>query len=364
VSTVPPAVLVVGLGARTAIGTRAAGTAAAVRAGVSGAAQHPFVVDSAGRRMVVARAPYLDMAATWTERVSALAGAAATEAAFPLAETGRDGGVPDRSLPVFLGLPPPRPGRAADHVPITERVAANLAELGITARMAAPSEAGHASGAMALGAAWRAVRSGATPFALAGGVDSYLDAETLEWLEANDQVHAAGPYNNPHGFIPGEGAGFVLLAAAPVAEPAGLKAATELSAVAAATEAKLIKTAAVCVGEGLTDLFRHLKAGLEAGTQVDELYCDMNGEPYRADEFGFATIRAGELFRNASEFIAPADCWGDVGAASAPLFLMLADAAVRRCYASGPVSAGFTSAESGVRAGFIARAWMADRNAG
>ena len=79
-------------------------------------------------------------------------------------------------------------------------------------------ETGHAAGAMAVKAAWEAVRSGAAEFALAGGVDSYLEAETLEWLEANDQVHSAGPENNPYGFIPGEAAGFVLLASAAAAE--------------------------------------------------------------------------------------------------------------------------------------------------
>ncbi len=32
-----------------------------------------------------------------------------------------------------------------------------------------------------------------------------------QWLEENDQLHGAGPLNNAWGFIPGEGAGAVLL---------------------------------------------------------------------------------------------------------------------------------------------------------
>ena len=85
----------------------------------------------------------------------------------------------------------------------------------------------------------------------------------------------------------------------------------------------------------------------------------MNGEPYRADEFGFATVRAGGLFRDPSAFTAPADCWGDVGAASGPLFLVLADAATRKGYAPGPALAAFTSSESGEQCGFVARARVA-----
>ena len=111
----------------------------------------------------------------------------------------------------------------------------------------------------------------------------------------------------------------------------------------------------MCIGEGLTALFRAL-AGEPPTVRADHLYCDMNGEPYRADEFGFATIRAGGLFRDPSAFTAPADCWGDVGAASGPLFLVLIDAATRKGYAPGPVLAAFTSSESGERCGFVARA--------
>ena len=214
-------------------------------------------------------------------------------------------------------------------------------------------ETGHAAGAMALQAAWEAVRGGAE-FALAGGVDSYTDAETLEWLEANEQVHSAGEDNNPYGFIPGEAAGFVLLASAAAAERYKLPTALELLTTATTRETKLIKTGAVCTGEGLAALFRAL-AGEPPTVKADHLYCDMNGEPYRADEFGFGTIRAGGLFRDTSAFTTPADCWGDVGAASGPLFLMLVDAATRRGYAAGPVLTAFTSSESGERCGFVAR---------
>jgi 3-oxoacyl-[acyl-carrier-protein] synthase-1 len=111
----------------------------------------------------------------------------------------------------------------------------------------------------------------------------------------------------------------------------------------------------VCTGEGLIALFRAL-AGVPPVIKADHLYCDMNGEPYRADEFGFAIIRAGGLFRDPSAFTAPADCWGDVGAASGPLFLVLIDAATRKGYAPGQVLAAFTSSESGERCGFVTRA--------
>jgi 3-oxoacyl-[acyl-carrier-protein] synthase-1 len=215
-------------------------------------------------------------------------------------------------------------------------------------------ETGHAAGAMALQAAWETVRSGAAEFALAGGVDSYLEPETMAWLEASDQAH--GAMDNSWGFVPGEGAGFAILAAAPAASRYKLPSDLELVTAATGRETKLIKTDAVCIGEGLSDLFRGLATGLPPESKADHLVCDMNGEPYRADEFGFAVLRAGGLFRNVSAFAAPATSWGDVGAATGPLFLALSDAEARQQYACGPVTAAFTSSESGERCGFVVRA--------
>ena len=278
-------VLVVGVGAQTAVGMTAPATAGAVRAGVAGFEKHPFVLDTKGDPMIVAAAPYLPPNLTGTNRLRELARAAAAEAMTAFAA------VPGEKppVPVFLGLPPVRPGRGEDAPPsVADRLQEGLAGVCRVARIEA-IETGHAAGAMALKAAWGAVRSG-TEFALAGGIDSYLDPETLEWLEANDQVHSAGPANNAWGFVPGEAAGFVLLASAVAVKRFRLIPSFELLTAATTRETKLIKTDAVCLGEGLTDLFRSLASGLAPGIRVDQLYCDQNGEAYRADEFGFAAL--------------------------------------------------------------------------
>jgi 3-oxoacyl-[acyl-carrier-protein] synthase-1 len=348
-------VVVAGLGARTSIGASAAASAAAVRAGIAGFGQHPFMIDTAGKRMIVASAPYIGMDVVGSERLAELAGPAAAEAATPLAVS------PHKAppLPLFLGLPPARPGRDHPITAVEARVKSELERLGLSLGTVTPIETGHAAGVAAMQAAWRLIRSGGAAVALAGGVDSYLQPETLEWLEANDQLLSAGPTNNPYGFIPGEAGGFTLLLTLGAAEALALDVTMELVALESARESKVIKTDAVCIGEGLTDLFRQLASHLQADIKVDDLYCDMNGEPYRADEFGFASVRAGAMFRAASDFIAPADCWGDVGAASGPLFVVLSAAAARRGYASGPLAGAFTSSESGERVGFVARSVVA-----
>lgn len=341
-------VVIAGVGARTAVGMTGPATAAAVRAGIAGFDSHPFMMDTAGSRMIVALAPYLSIDVSGVERLSNLAVPAAAEAlAQPVVGLGSKSAVP-----VFIGMSQPRPGRSGDLAVVAKRVATEVSASGLPVGKLSIIQAGHAAGTMAVQAAWEAIHSGGAEFALAGGVDSYMDPDTLEWLEAKDQLHSAGLENNPYGFIPGEAAGFVLLASAAMAERYNFPAILELLAVVTTWETRLIKTDTVCLGEGLTALFHRL-AATHPNLSVNHLYCDMNGEPYRADEFGFATIRAGKVLADPSAFTAPADCWGDVGSASGPLFLLLAKEGRKKGYAPGPVLAGFTSSETGERCGFL-----------
>ena len=128
-----------------------------------------------------------------------------------------------------------------------------------------------------------------------------------------------------------------------------------------AREPVAIKTEGVCVGAGLTEAFRAAFQGLSAGQRIGDVYCDLNGEAYRADEYGFAALRCKDRFRAPTDFVAPADCWGDVGAASAPLLAILAVAAARKGVAHGPFSLVWTSSEDGTRGALLLRADVHDR---
>jgi len=181
------------------------------------------------------------------------------------------------------------------------------------------------------------------------GVESYLAPETLEWLEENEQLHSAGPLNNAWGFIPGEAAGAALFVSQPWLAPLGVQPMARLVSIGRGTETNRIKTKTVCIGDGLTQAFRECLEGLPRDAKVTDVYCDMNGEPYRADEFGFAALRTKESFVSASDFIGPADCWGDVSAASFPLHVMLSSLAGRKGYANGSYAFAWASSESGER---------------
>ncbi|MBU6258116.1 MAG: hypothetical protein KGL18_07500 [Burkholderiales bacterium] len=337
-------VVIVGLGARTPLGEGAWASAAAVRAGISAFERHRYMIDTAGEPMRVACVAAIEIEVQGVDRYEALLFPAIAEALELFAGQG-DAGL---RLALALALPPPRPGLPSElQRELIERIQRRWPGLFDAAAVFAN---GHAAGLMALQAGRSQIRQGRLDACLVAGVDSYLEPETLEWLESCDQLHGAGSLNNAWGFIPGEAAGALLLSRATRARERGWQPLAAVLGCGVAHEPKRIKTETVCIGEGLTEAFRGALAALPHGRKVSDIYCDMNGEPYRADEFGFSVLRTKEYFESAGEFAAPADGWGDVGAAGGVLHLALATAAGQKGYARGPLAFAWASAEGGERA--------------
>jgi 3-oxoacyl-[acyl-carrier-protein] synthase-1 len=331
------------MGACTPVGRDAWSSAAAVRAGICGVAEHPYMIDTAGAPMRVAVAPWLDIECRGVDRFEALLFPALDQALAPLAAA------PDASrAAIALGLPSPRPGLDEDiqrHLMghLNQRYARHFGT-------AASFAAGHAAGLIGLQAAMTKLEQGALDACVVAGVDSYIEPLTLEWLESGDQIHSAGPLNNAWGFIPGEAGAALLLMRESVARAADLPALAVVLSTGRAMEPKRIKTETVCIGEGLTQAFRSALAALPAGAKITDVYCDLNGEPYRADEYGFTAVRTRDCFEADTDFAAPADCWGDVGAAGGVLHAMLACVAGYKGYARGSLALAWASAETGERA--------------
>ena len=332
------------LGASTPVGRNAWSSAAAVRAGISGFTQHPYMIDTAGEPMRAAIAPWLDIGITGVERFEALLFPAIDQTLAPLSEA------PSLRprIALSLGLPSPRPGLSTDLQPSLVKRLGEKYRGTFAAVAAFPN--GHAAGLLALEAAAKRLVQGAFDACVVAGVDSYIEPETLEWLEECDQLHGAGPLNNAWGFIPGEAAGAVLLVRQEFVERLRINPLAHVQGLGTAFEPKRIKTKTVCIGEGLTQAFRAALQALPEGIKVTDVYCDMNGEPYRADEYGFTCLRTKECFESASDFVAPADCWGDVSAASGPLYIGLAAVAGMKGYAKGNAALAWTSSEAGERA--------------
>lgn len=342
---------IVGFGACTPVGRNAWSSAAAARAGLCGFSEHPLCVDTAGEPVRVARAPWLDLGIEGVDRLAALLLPAIDEALNTWDKTGAMRGV---RMGLTLALPGHRPGRPAV---LGEDMVARIAQRYPTRiREVRVFEAGHAAGLLALEAAADACAVGSVDACIVCGVDSYLTPSCLEWLETCDQLHGGGPLNNAWGFVPGEAAGALVVANADYLTCPGVESFACVTSVGIAHEQSLIKTDDVCIGEGLTRAIRFAVKVLASGELVDNVFCDMNGEPYRADEYGFAILRTGKAFANPTDFFAPADAWGDVGAAGSVLHVALAVIGHRKRYLRGRLSLVWASSESGERGAALVRA--------
>lgn len=330
---------VLSFGACTAIGETASASLAAARAGQCGFHEHPFMTDTAGEPMRVARVRRLPCGLQGADRYMALLRPALDQALAVLP--------PGCPVPLALALPPPRPGRpqtlARQMLDCIER------HDGGRLQPIACFESGHAAALQALATVCDGLGQGRFGWCLVAGVDSYLAPETLEWLEAQEQLHGGGPQNNPWGFIPGEAAAVMLVVNVDLRARSPAPVHAEVLTVGLGQESRLIRTDTVCTGEGLTHAFRQALQALPPGGRVDNVFCDMNGEPYRADEYGFAALRTREHFQDPTAFVAPADCWGDVGAAGAVLHIGMAAHCCARGYGGGPLSLVWASSEGGER---------------
>ena len=340
-------VVIAGLGARCAVGLSAPAAAAAVHGGISQIAEHPYMLDKVGEPMMVAREPTIDPMLQTARRFAALCEPALLEALRPIEALG----VTLPTIDVMVGLPEPRPG-------LPTGIEAELNTL-ITQLIQWPRVRvsfflnGSAAGFLAMDRAGRALLEDKTSVCLVGGVDSYLTAETLEWMDDERILKSSA---NRNGFPPGEAAGFCLLTTLATANGVGLELLSQLESVALAREESPIRTQTICVGRGLSEAIQRATASLRLPDErVDDSICDLNGEPYRSEEFALTVLRTQLSFVDATRFTTPADCWGDIGAASAPLFASLAVAAGLRGYAKGPRTLIWAGSEKGGRGAAIVR---------
>ena len=345
---------IVGIGAYTSIGPNAPATVAAARAGLSNFNEHPYMINHEGDLYILAMVPTLNVGITGTERYIGLALPAMKEALTPLAEFDKR----VENVQVIIGVPEKRPGFPED---LKTMLIAETNKLSTETYLISETEIigkGHASGLMALESASRLIINRYCDFCLIGGVDSYIDPDTLNWLEENEQVHMP---TNAWGFVPGEAASFCLLCSQDTAKKYGFPVRARLLAVSSALEENKIKTETVCTGQGLTVAVKNCVKKLAPGNRIAYTICDQNGEAYRADEFGFMLARLAEYFIDSSDYMSPADCWGDVGAASGPLFISLTVFAAEKGYAKGVRTLLWSSSEGGERAAAIIEADIKER---
>jgi 3-oxoacyl-[acyl-carrier-protein] synthase I len=337
---------IVAVGARTPVGLTAESSAAAVRARISRIREHPFMVDMRGQPARMACDARLDPLLAGHARMLALARAALSEVVLKVqAPIGQLQG----QFPLYLGL-------SQDRLAWNEKTARLLLQgltagpnFGTEAWKITPFREGHASSLEALGQATQGILAGQFPLCVVGGVDTLVDSEALLWIDSLGRLAAESVRS---GFPPGEGAGFLALASDSARAHLGLPSLGIVRGIGSAVESKLRTSDDVCLGEGLTMAMMRALATVEPGRVVDDVYCDINGERYRTEEWGFALLRVQERLRSTT-YKTPVGEYGDVGAATGALLLILAVQAWQRGYSSGDLSMVWSSSDRGLRSAAV-----------
>jgi 3-oxoacyl-[acyl-carrier-protein] synthase-1 len=238
---------------------------------------------------------------------------------------------------LYLGLPELSEAEA----PWLEDFAVHLSEVAgveLDADASRTFPFGRAAALMALEAAIAVIADDPTRTIVVGGVDSFLDLMLLATLDAEKRILSDKVMD---GFIPGEGAAFLVLASN--APAAGL-APSQITVWAAASsqDAGHRSGSEPARGEGLAEAIATLRTRLNsASTPVATVFSGFNGESFDAKLWGVARMRHGDMFDAAASLEHPADCFGDAGAATGAILAALAATALSkgRRYMSGKLSA-------------------------
>ncbi len=230
--------------------------------------------------------------------------------------------LPDRALPVplILALPEPETKRPLNAAAVVQALAEQVSGSIDVQRAGAPFR-GRAGGIKAIGRAADVVRAGQSDFVLAGGIDTYRDLFVLGVLDHERRLKTA---RNLDGFIPGEGAGFVLVARESAAEKHGLRVLATVPSWAEASEPGHLYADEPYRGEGLASAVARALAGASASLPVQRVFTSMNGENHWAKEWGVAFQRNRAGIAEDYLIAHPADCYGDAGAAAGPMLAALA----------------------------------------
>jgi len=179
---------------------------------------------------------------------------------------------------------------------------------------------GRAGGIEVIDMAFKYLEQSGEHFVMVGGVDTYKDPYLLGTLDRDERVLAR---NIGDGFVPAEGAGFLLLVSDKIVHKLDNKPLAELYRPGLGKESGHRYSTEAYQGEGLNTAFNMAIENAQ-GRLVKSIYASLNGENFGAKELAVASMRSAPAVNADTQVHHPADCFGDIGAAFAPVMLALA----------------------------------------
>lgn len=321
----------------TAVGLDAQQTAASIRAGIA-RFEETSIYDKRFEPFVMALLPD-DVLPPLKPEIENMVGLTSKQvrtlrlATSPLKEVIKN--LPEiEKIPLYLGTAQQLPDRPKPfkrnylkHLSLQTAVAFNTDESFLFLN-------GRAAGLFALDKAVDAVCTGKHPYAIVGGVDTYVDPYLLGTLDMQNRISGSLVLD---GFVPGEGAAFMVITTMERARSDGLSPLALLTSVAKDHEEGHLYSDHPYKGDGLANALAQLIQNSGINEPMKEVFTSMNGENHWAKEWGVASMRNQAGFDPQHGFHHPADCIGDTGAASGIILANLAAIGITKKYSNSPI---------------------------
>ena len=222
------------------------------------------------------------------------------------------------SIPLILSMPEPESGPVVPHGLLMRNLAEQCSPA-IAPALTRTIHSGRAAGIEAIDFAFQYLIK-TNELILVGGSDSYASPQRLKIFDEAGRLLAPDVGD---GFAPGEGASFLLLTPYPELAQVRNGCIIALHPPGIAEEPGHLHSDLPYRGDGLDQAFK--KALAEQPEQsIHAIYSSMNGEHFWAKEYGVAYLRNQSKFVDTLRIEHPADCYGDLGCATAPALIALA----------------------------------------
>jgi 3-oxoacyl-[acyl-carrier-protein] synthase-1 len=314
---------IAGIGMMTAVGDCAAQTATSVRAGVSRYQESPMF-NRRSAPMIQALLPE-EALPPLKDEIAAMPGLTSRQIrllrlAGPAVQEATQTCPLDGPIPLFLSTPEILPGHSQVISPSFFDYLEAQAEIQIDRPECRGVATGRAGGLHLLQAALACLSKGKHDYVLLGGVDTYFSLSLLAELDGEDRVLADGVMD---GFCPGEGAGFILLCSNRVRDAHPPQPRVWVHPPGIANEPGHRYSDRPYLGEGLSSAIGQAVMAME-DKKIGTVYSTLNGENFGAKEWGVSLMRNSDAFKEDHRLEHPADCYGDIGSASATVLMGLA----------------------------------------
>ena len=316
-----PKLYIAGMGMITPLGPNVQTTVAAVNAGISAYSLSEYQT-KAGEPITMAKVPdavfnNIDAEIDEGDRFNLRHDRLTKMAIIAIREACHQA-TAEQSFPIVLGMS----DRSVDKDGLSSLIE-NLQENckpWVSTKLSRSLNSGRAAGIEAIDFIFRYLYEEAYPFVLVGSSDSYMDDFLLSPLDNEQRLLTPG---SSDAFAPGEAASFLLLTRHPELAETRNGFAISLQPPGLAEEEGHLYSDAPYRGNGLDQAFK--KALLNQPEQsIQGVYSSMNGENHWAKEYGVAYLRNKGKFDENISIAHPADCLGDLGAATTTSLITLA----------------------------------------